>query len=212
MLDRVTVASPCPASWEEMIGNDAIRYCRACRKDVYDLSAMRAEEAEAFLARHVHGEASSACIRLFRRPDGRVLTAECGPGWRRRHAWHAATALTATFAAATVLTAVIDEATQPRPDEEVLGVSTIEPPTMRTGYALGSAAFEVEEVDEHPAVHIDEGALAEAAEPESEILGTASKTARVVAERRAAREPREPREPRDEVLPGVVHLVTPERF
>lgn len=57
-----------------MAGDDVVRHCERCKKDVYDLSAMRTAEAEALLGRD--GE---ACVRLRRRADGRVVTADCPP-------------------------------------------------------------------------------------------------------------------------------------
>jgi len=47
---------------------------------VYDISAMTAEDAEALL----RGAGGEACVRLYRRADGRLLTADCVVGSRRR--------------------------------------------------------------------------------------------------------------------------------
>ena len=38
-LDRIRVASPCSADWDEMTGNDEVRFCRHCSRHVHDLSA-----------------------------------------------------------------------------------------------------------------------------------------------------------------------------
>lgn len=83
-LDRIEVASPCPASWDDMVGDARERFCGACSKTVYDLSAMRRDEASAFLEARL--PAGEVCVRLFRRADGRVLSADCpvGARWRRR--------------------------------------------------------------------------------------------------------------------------------
>jgi hypothetical protein len=48
---RLTIASPCPASWEAMEGNDRVRSCDHCQLQVYNLSAMNQEEAEELLGR-----------------------------------------------------------------------------------------------------------------------------------------------------------------
>src|SRR5882724_8216225 len=50
---HVTVASSCPASWEEMEGNDRVRSCDQCQLQVYNLSAMSQQEAEDLLGRSV---------------------------------------------------------------------------------------------------------------------------------------------------------------
>lgn len=81
-LATVRVAAPCPAKWSEMRGDDRVRHCAACDKNVFNLSAMATDEAEALLAA-TEGE---RCIRLFRRADGTVLTSNCPVGLRRARA------------------------------------------------------------------------------------------------------------------------------
>ena len=46
MLDQVRVASPCSASWDEMLGDERVRFCTSCEKNVFNLSAMSREETE----------------------------------------------------------------------------------------------------------------------------------------------------------------------
>ena len=36
-LDRLHIPAPCPAGWENMTGDDQIRFCRQCNKQVYNL-------------------------------------------------------------------------------------------------------------------------------------------------------------------------------
>jgi hypothetical protein len=83
ILDSIRVASPCPAKWSEMIGDDRTRFCGSCEKHVYNISAMTVEEAT-MLIREREG---NLCARLFRRADGTVMTADCPVGaravWRR---------------------------------------------------------------------------------------------------------------------------------
>jgi hypothetical protein len=80
LLDDIQIASPCPASWEGMRGNDRARHCASCDKTVYDLSRLTAEQA----ADLIRAKEGSLCVRLFRRSDGRVLTADCPVGLRER--------------------------------------------------------------------------------------------------------------------------------
>ena len=77
-LERVVVAAPCPISWETMPGNERVRYCSSCSKNVYNISDMSSKEAEQFLQEN----GSSQCIRLFRRQDGKVMTDNCPIGLR----------------------------------------------------------------------------------------------------------------------------------
>ncbi len=81
LLDDVRVASPCTASWDEMTGDDRVRFCGQCSKNVYNLSAMTREAAERLLMERE----GSLCVRFYRRADGTVLTDDCPVGRRRRH-------------------------------------------------------------------------------------------------------------------------------
>jgi hypothetical protein len=83
LLDNVQVASPCSASWDDMIGDDKTRFCRDCRKNVHNLSAMTEAEAEALLQSAQDGD-SNVCVRFYRRKDGTVLTSDCPVGARRK--------------------------------------------------------------------------------------------------------------------------------
>lgn len=79
LLARVRIASACSAKWDEMNGDERVRHCGACDKKVYDLSAMRAEEAESLLQAH----GTSVCARFYRRADGTIMTSDCAPGARK---------------------------------------------------------------------------------------------------------------------------------
>jgi len=73
-LDEVRVASPCDASWDDMVGDDRVRHCAGCDKDVYNLSGMTRDDAEALLV----AKGVDVCIRLYRRADGTLITRDCG--------------------------------------------------------------------------------------------------------------------------------------
>ncbi len=74
-LEDLTFTFRCQESWQDMDGGGAVRHCGSCDKDVFDLSAMRRADAEALL-RETEGK---ICVRLFRTPDGRVVTADDHP-------------------------------------------------------------------------------------------------------------------------------------
>jgi hypothetical protein len=83
-LDVLNVPSLCTVPWKSMMGDDRVRFCGQCRKDVYNLSAMTAAEAESLL---LNGS-ESPCVRFYRRLDGTVVTTDrCGNRvtrtWRR---------------------------------------------------------------------------------------------------------------------------------
>jgi hypothetical protein len=80
LLDDLRIATPCQADWNEMTGDDRVRFCGRCEKNVYNLSAMTRDQAES-LVREKEGR---LCVRLYRRQDGTVLTADCPVGVERR--------------------------------------------------------------------------------------------------------------------------------
>lgn len=77
-LKRVRVASPCNASWDAMTGDDKVRLCRQCDRNIYNIAAMSATDAAALL----RNTTERTCIRLHRRSDGTVMTADCPTGLR----------------------------------------------------------------------------------------------------------------------------------
>ena len=78
-LKNVRVAAPCPADWDQMLGNDRSRFCGQCNLNVYNLSAMSRTEAEDFIAR----SEGRVCIRYYRRGDGTIITENCPVGLRK---------------------------------------------------------------------------------------------------------------------------------
>lgn len=75
-LGQIRVASPCPADWKEMYGDDRKRFCSECKLNVYNLSDMTRREAESLL---INSE-GRLCVRYYRRADGSVLTRDCPVG------------------------------------------------------------------------------------------------------------------------------------
>lgn len=88
VLDNIRVATPCTADWNQMTGDDRVRHCGQCQKNVYNLSGMMRDEAEALL-RERNGD---LCVRYYQRQDGTILLADCtvGRANRNRHRWIAA--------------------------------------------------------------------------------------------------------------------------
>jgi hypothetical protein len=80
-LEHLSVAAPCDADWNAMKGDDRVRFCGSCQKNVFNLSAMSRGDAERLIAKH---EGPPPCIRLYKRRDGTVITNDCPVGRRRR--------------------------------------------------------------------------------------------------------------------------------
>ncbi len=77
-LSSLTVASPCSADWDSMVGDERVRHCGECKLNVYNLSAMSADEAAAL----VQAREGRMCIRLYKRADGTAITRDCPVGLR----------------------------------------------------------------------------------------------------------------------------------
>lgn len=75
-LHNMRVASPCRASWEQMEGTPRVRFCQECALNVYNLSAMTAQEAEHLVLK----KEGRLCVRFYQREDGTVLTRDCPRG------------------------------------------------------------------------------------------------------------------------------------
>ena len=84
-LEQVRIASPCSMKWDDLSpvrDGATVRHCGQCRLNVYNLSGMTREEAEA-----VVGEAEGRlCVGFFRRADGTMLTRDCPVGLRAARA------------------------------------------------------------------------------------------------------------------------------
>src|SRR5262245_10113268 len=87
-LDHIKIAAPCPADWDQMFsfGDERVRYCSQCNLNVYNLSDMSRQEAEAL----IYKTEGRLCVRFYRRADGSILTQNCPVGLmaiKRRVAW-----------------------------------------------------------------------------------------------------------------------------
>jgi ankyrin repeat protein len=71
-LDRINIASPCPSDWDEMVGNEQVRFCHHCSLHVHDLSNITAKDAMKLVA----ASRGRLCVRYQRGPDGTIRTAE----------------------------------------------------------------------------------------------------------------------------------------
>ncbi|UJR83572.1 hypothetical protein [Sandaracinus amylolyticus] len=151
LLESLEVARPCKARWDDMQGDDVVRRCARCDREVYDVARMTRAEAEALFAR---GD-ESPCVRLRRRADGRVVTADCpveAPSLLARLATAGVAGAIAGGAVSAVVamtTPATTERAEPRP-ATVVAASPVRARPL-------------------PVVHV--GALT--SEPEPEILGQA---------------------------------------
>jgi hypothetical protein len=95
-LDNIQIASPCPADWNQMFGDERKRFCGDCKLNVYNLSDMTRHEAENLIM----SSEGRLCVRFFRRADGTIITKNCPVGWAavKRRAARVATAVFSVIA------------------------------------------------------------------------------------------------------------------
>lgn len=80
VLDNIRVASPCSAEWSKMSGDERARFCGDCKKNVYNISEMTRDEAEALIV----AKEGRLCVRYYQRADGTILMKDCVIGAKRR--------------------------------------------------------------------------------------------------------------------------------
>ena len=66
--EAIEVKNPCSESWEEMVGNDQVRLCSHCAKDVNDISTMTRRDAMRLVRRSKGG----LCVRYQLHPIKRT--------------------------------------------------------------------------------------------------------------------------------------------
>jgi hypothetical protein len=130
-LDEVRIASPCDASWDNMIGDDRVRHCAGCDKDVYNLSGLSRDDAEALLV----AKGVDVCIRLYRRTDGTLITRDCGT---RSRQWSRAAAALGLAALTLGATACMGKRATPKP--RIVGVCDDGDATLRVTLRESRAA------------------------------------------------------------------------
>jgi len=80
VLDNIRVASPCTADWAKMTGDERVRHCGDCAKNVYNISNMTRLEAEALIVE----KEGKLCVRYYQRKDGTILLKDCAIGIKRK--------------------------------------------------------------------------------------------------------------------------------
>jgi hypothetical protein len=135
-LNNLKIASPCPANWDKMYGNNKVRFCGECKLNVYNLSGMTKTEAETLLV-ETEGR---LCVRYFRRADGTVLTQDCPVGWRalkKRVTNLAAAACTLVLG---LMSAIM--VTVPNRNEPLVGkLEPVMTPTPTPRFMMGNVAY-----------------------------------------------------------------------
>ena len=77
-VDHIEIPTPCSVPWDSMYGDQRIRHCGSCRKNVYNVAELTRAQAMALITSR-----ERVCLRIYRRPDGTVVTNDC---WSRLRA------------------------------------------------------------------------------------------------------------------------------
>ncbi len=64
-----------------MTGSESVRFCHSCKLNVYNISQFSDSEAQEIFSQNLNG--NRMCTRIYRRPDGTVMTDNCPRALRR---------------------------------------------------------------------------------------------------------------------------------
>ncbi len=78
MALEARIASPCSANWNQMAGDDRVRFCPECQRNVYNFSSMTESEVKRLVAQ----SEGRLCARFYQRLDGTMLAKNCPVGFR----------------------------------------------------------------------------------------------------------------------------------
>ena len=74
-LNIIDVPRPCTMDWALMSGDERVRFCSHCTKNVYNISEMTTESA----LQLINESEGRLCISMRRRSDGTIVTSDCPP-------------------------------------------------------------------------------------------------------------------------------------
>lgn len=78
-LDSLRIITPCTVPWSSMTGDDAVRFCGKCSKNVYNVAELTRAEAIDLVER----AEGRVCMQLSWRRDGTLATGDCWARLRR---------------------------------------------------------------------------------------------------------------------------------
>ena len=130
-LDRVTIPQPCNADWDQMIGNDQVRFCEHCSLHVTNLSSMTRPEAMRFVAK----SRGRLCVRFIARPLGDVLAA--GTEKLHRISKRVSRVATGAFSATLSIASAVAQTTTPtQPSPQRLSIAGVITPAREVGAVI----------------------------------------------------------------------------
>lgn len=70
----IVISSPCTVSWQSMNGDEKIRFCGECKKNVHNITNMPPNEVADVLSRRID---ERLCIFMYKRKNGTVVLDNC---------------------------------------------------------------------------------------------------------------------------------------
>lgn len=123
-----------------MDGDDHIRFCRECNRNVYNLTAMTEREAK----RVVEEREGRLCVRFYQRQDGTVLTSDCPVGGKRSFVLAGARAALAVATVAAGISAL--SACNPADEQPVnMGEAVMGTPPVQGEWDAGTGGIDYPE-------------------------------------------------------------------
>lgn len=77
---QIVITSPCPMDWEQMRGDDKVRFCDQCGKPVYNFAVLTGSQAREMITKGT----DNLCGRIVRKADGTIATTASYPVDSRR--------------------------------------------------------------------------------------------------------------------------------
>jgi hypothetical protein len=80
-IENYKIATPCNSVWDSTDQKDRCSYCPKCQMQVYDFTGLELPEAEELIFKREDRKNAA----LFKRADGKFLTADCPVGVKAKH-------------------------------------------------------------------------------------------------------------------------------
>lgn len=175
-IDNYKKATPCGAIWENKEGREKVSFCEQCKCQVYDFTGMELPQAEELIFKRENRRN----VQLFKRQDGKFLTADCPVGIRRKRNLILAAAAGILLVVSSLVMlimmppppkpAVIPEAASPQKEpeaadghkpssgpEEVIQITAPAASNPGTGTLPGEAPGTIPYVEQAPAIYPQTG-------------------------------------------------------
>lgn len=79
-VEHIVIQAPCQVGWDEMTGDDMIRFCGQCRKNVHNLSTLPDDRLAEVLAER---KIKETCVIMSKDKNGRVRFDNCPVALRK---------------------------------------------------------------------------------------------------------------------------------